>query len=116
MGGKIDWYYHRNGCKTCARTDGLIERAKLTIQRQINARKERLGPDDAVRLARSVAHVWVTRGKKVVHLDMKKDQPSDREIVKLLIGPSGNLRAPTIRRGKKLFVGYDEAGFEGQLV
>ena len=32
-----------------------------------------------------------------------------------LLGPSGNLRAPTVRRGRTLVVGFDEATYAAQL-
>lgn len=57
----------------------------------------------------------MARGKNVKHFNMKKDDVSDDELVKLMIGPSGNLRAPTVRRGKKLFVGFHPDEFERQV-
>ena len=88
----------------------------MIIVEQIDARKERIAKDAALKLARSTDHLWVARGKKVVYLNLKKDQPSDAELAKLLMGPSGNLRAPTIRRGKRLFVGFNEAAYEEHLL
>jgi hypothetical protein len=41
-----------------------------------------------------------------VHLDLARDAPADADLAKLVIGPSGNLRAPTIRRGNVLLVGF----------
>lgn len=73
-----------------------------------DARKEKIGPEGALELARSANTVIAAKGKKVVKFDMKKDSPSDEELTKVLIGPSGNLRAPTIRAGKKLFIGFNE--------
>jgi hypothetical protein len=43
-----------------------------------------------------------------VTLDLKKDKPSDETLTSVLIGPSGNLRAPTFRVGKTLVVGFHE--------
>jgi hypothetical protein len=39
---------------------------------------------------------------------MKKDKPDAETLAKLLVGPSGNLRAPTPRVGKTLVVGFNE--------
>lgn len=103
----IDWYYRRNGCRTCQRSDDFLAGEKCVIDEQSDARKERIAPAEAIRLARGVNQLWVTRGKAVLHFDMKRDPPTDAELKKLLIGPSGNLRAPTIRLGKKMFVGFD---------
>ena len=53
----------------------------------------------------------VSRGKKVTHLDLKACRPSRAELEALLIGPTGNLRAPTVRKGRTLLVGFDEAAY-----
>ena len=34
------------------------------------------------------------------------------ELLKLVLGPTGNLRAPTLRVGKKLVVGFNEEMYE----
>jgi len=43
---------------------------------------------------------------------MKKDAPADEELVKGIIGPSGNLRAPTIVVGKTMLVGFHPEAYE----
>ena len=47
------------------------------------------------------------RGKKLVHFDLKKDYDED-EVAGLILGRSGTLRAPVLRVGKKLIVGFNE--------
>jgi len=37
---------------------------------------------------------------------MNKDDPDDDVLAKGIIGPSGNLRAPTLKIGKTLIVGF----------
>jgi arsenate reductase-like glutaredoxin family protein len=66
-------------------------------------------------LARQAKVLWVARGKNVQRVDVSKDSPSDEELVKLLLGPTGNLRAPTIRHGKQLFVGFNPDLYESEL-
>lgn len=44
-------------------------------------------------------------------MDLKRGRPDDAELLKLLLGPSGNLRAPTSRVGRALLVGFDEATY-----
>lgn len=39
---------------------------------------------------------------------MNKDAPDDATPVAHLLGPTGNLRAPAIVRGKTLLVGFNE--------
>ena len=55
--------------------------------------------------------LYATKGKKVVHVDLRRDTPDRATLESLLIGPSGNLRAPTLRRGRTLLVGFDEATY-----
>ena len=73
-----------------------------------DAGKKRRGPQEALALARAAARVVVARGKKVVAFDMKKDPPDDATLLAHLLGPSGNLRAPTLRKGKTLLVGFSD--------
>ena len=61
-----------------------------------------------MKLASEVDEIYAAKGSKVVHLDLKTDKPSQDEVVALLLGPTGNLRAPTIRHGRKLIVGFNE--------
>ena len=68
-----------------------------------------------MRLARSVRHVFVARGKKLAHFDMQVNPPKDAELKQHLIGPSGNLRAPTVRVGDRLFVGFNPDEFAARL-
>jgi len=58
-----------------------------------------------------VDEVYATKGKKVVHVDLRCEKPDRATLESLLIGPSGNLRAPTLRRGRTLLVGFDEATY-----
>jgi hypothetical protein len=75
---------------------------------------------DALRLARQASDIYAAKGKSakgksVVHIDLKKDKPSDETLVQVLLGPTGNLRAPTLRVGKTLIVGFD-AEMYGKLL
>jgi len=46
---------------------------------------------------------------------MKKSPPPDAELKQLMLGPSGNLRAPTTRSGERLFVGFNSEEFADRL-
>jgi hypothetical protein len=65
-------------------------------------------PKEALAMARGAAELYVTKGKKVFHFNMQKDKPDDGTLLGVLIGPSGNLRAPTFKVGKTMVVGFDE--------
>ena len=64
----------------------------------------------ALALAREMNEIYATKGTNMIHLDMRTN-PSDDEVAALVVGPSGNLRAPTLRRGKTLLVGFDGATY-----
>jgi arsenate reductase-like glutaredoxin family protein len=75
-----------------------------------DAAKERKGRAEALALARSAGKLVVAKGKKVVTIDMK-DAPDDDTLAALLLGPTGNLRAPTLRQGRTLYVGFSEEAY-----
>lgn len=49
----------------------------------------------------------VAKGRKILSFDLKKDRPSDEEILELILGRSGALRAPSLRVGDTFVVGYN---------
>ncbi len=62
---------------------------------------------------REVDDLYVSRGKDkdVVHLDLRKEKPDTATLLRLLLRPTGNLRTPTLRKGRTLLVGFDEATY-----
>ena len=77
----------------------------------MDANKHKQGRGEALALAKSASVIHVSRGKKIVTLDMKKDPPDDATLLGHLLGPTGNLRAPTIKKGKTLYVGFNEEAY-----
>ena len=55
-----------------------------------------------------VNDLYIAKGKKILHFDLKGDRPADEELLALLLGRSGKLRAPAIRKGKRFIVGYNQ--------
>ena len=54
--------------------------------------------------------VLVGRGQQSRVFDMKELE-DDAELARALLGPSGNLRAPTLKVGDTLLVGWCEPGW-----
>ncbi|UCD16788.1 MAG: hypothetical protein JSV44_10060 [Candidatus Zixiibacteriota bacterium] len=48
------------------------------------------------------------KGRKATRFDMGNNRPDKEILLKHLLGPTGNLRAPTILKGKTLLVGFNE--------
>ncbi len=59
--------------------------------------------------------LYVAKGKKVLHLDLTAERPSDDDLLGLLLGRSGKLRAPAIRTGTRFVVGYNAEILETTL-
>ncbi|MCC6551763.1 MAG: hypothetical protein IT372_01920 [Polyangiaceae bacterium] len=81
----------------------------MEITETTDAKKVRLGAAEALAMARRATDVYVVKGKRVVHFDMRGGGPDDDELLAHLLGPTGNLRAPVVRRGGALLVGFDAA-------
>jgi arsenate reductase-like glutaredoxin family protein len=56
-----------------------------------------------------VSDLFVTKGKKTLHFDVASARPPDDELLALLLGRSGKLRAPAIKVSGRLLVGYNES-------
>jgi hypothetical protein len=73
----------------------------------------KLGRKDAADIAKKASVVIIAKGAKVS--EFKPGGRADREVVDAMLGPTGNLRAPTIRRGKIVLVGFNEEVFDKKL-
>lgn len=99
----------------CKKAQGFLESKSVKVADAVDASKDRRGREEALALARSADTVIVARGKKIVRFDMRHDPPNDDTLAAHVMGPTGNLRAPTIRHGKTLLVGFSEEAYEQLL-
>jgi arsenate reductase-like glutaredoxin family protein len=74
-----------------------------------------MGADDALTLARRAKQVVVAKGKKVTRFETKSALKKPDELAAAMLGPTGNLRAPTILSGKTLLVGFNEEAYAEQF-
>ena len=81
----------------------------------VDAKKNTLGASQALALVKDVDEIVATKGKQVIRLDLRREKPDVETLRGLLIGPSGNLRAPTLRVGRTLLVGFDEEAYRKRL-
>ncbi len=75
----------------------------------------KLGVDKARELAAGASKIIVAKGKKVTVFDMRKDPPDEATLMQHMLGATGNLRAPTIKRGKTLLVGFNQDEYDAVL-
>src|SRR5476649_2581688 len=97
---------------TCTRTQGFLAKRGIVATQVVNAKQQRMTARDALGLAAGVDHIYAAKGKRLVHLDLRKARHTRQELLAVLLGPTGNLRAPTLRVGRTLLVGFDEATYE----
>ncbi len=57
--------------------------------------------------------MFVAKGKRVSAFEPAGT--ASRELLDAMLGPTGNLRAPTIRRGKTVLVGFNEDLYREKL-
>lgn len=74
------------------------------IGEAVDARSVRMDEAAAWELLHRAAQITVATGKTVVHLKPKQD--GKEAILKQVMGPSGNLRAPALRVGDEFVVGF----------
>ena len=74
-----------------------------------------MGPKETLALLDGATELVAARGKKVERIDLRKGKPDKATLTRLMIGPSGNLRAPTVRVGKRILVGFDEESYSKVL-
>ena len=74
-----------------------------------SARKEPLSDEEAQALLDEVTVVRIARGKKIVESRASEVSPDD------LKGPSGKVRAPTVRVGSTLLVGFNRDALEALI-
>jgi arsenate reductase-like glutaredoxin family protein len=91
---------------TCKKAQEFLAQKDCTAKTQVNARKEPIDRDGTLELMQTVSRVVAVKGKKVLQFSLKKDQAPSDDLLSAVIGPSGNLRAPAIRKGKTLVVGF----------
>lgn len=72
----------------------------------------KLGRSDAAAIAKAANKIVVAKGKKVSEF---AGGSAKKDIVEAMLGPTGNLRAPTIRSGKTVLVGFNEDVFAEHL-
>ena len=86
-----------------------MEASSISIKDETPASKK-LQASDAKALLKAASTLQVAKGKKRSEFDVSKRVSADA--VAAMLGPTGNLRAPTMRVGKQIIVGYNDELFE----
>jgi hypothetical protein len=85
----------------------------MAVGETVRADKTKLGPAEALALAKKVKTVVAMKGKKIDVLDVKTANKA--ALLAVLLGPTGNLRAPTAIVGDTLLVGFNPSAYADVL-
>jgi len=75
---------------------------------------KKLGATDAAEIAKSATRIVVAKGTKVT--EYKPGGTPGKDVVEAMLGPTGNLRAPCIRAGKTVLVGFNDDAYRDVLL
>jgi arsenate reductase-like glutaredoxin family protein len=87
----------------------------VSVATELSTRTEVLGAARALELAARADELIAAKGNKVVRIDLRKERPGRAELLRLLLGPTGNLRAPTLLKGRTLLVGFNDEAYRAAL-
>ena len=97
----------------------FMEDHGITVRETVDARRESYDKKAGLALAKTNNKVLVAKGKKLLEFRLKagvvQGDESDVDLEKAIIGPSGRLRAPTLRKGKTLYVGFSDDLYQALL-
>jgi arsenate reductase-like glutaredoxin family protein len=100
---------------TFKKAQGFLGQESVAVSETVSAAKVRYTAKEALKLLDGIDKLIALRGKKIEIFDLKQDRPADDVLIAHLMGPTGNLRAPTARIGKTLVVGFNEEAYRDLL-
>ena len=84
----------------------MLNRNSIACETVADARKASLAEEEAWQVLAAAQEIIVAKGKKRLVFDPRRD--SRETILKETLGRSGTLRAPTLRIGDRLLVGFND--------
>lgn len=116
MAKPITFAFFRKNCKTCEKALAHLNALGVDLPDNAeDARKVRKTQEEMISLAKNHKRVISTKGTKVTEVDLKKEKPTPAALLGLMVGPSGNLRAPTISVSGTLLVGFTPDSYDQVL-
>ena len=88
----------------------MLANNNLKVAKIIDARKEKITADPAWELLKGVHELIIGKGKKF--LVFHPDQDKKETILNFCLGRTGNLRAPTIKTGDRIIVGFNDTMYQ----
>ena len=105
----IEYFYHRRACVMCHAARRYIDGYGLAVNTLIDADAQPVNADAAYDLARRASWVLAARGGQLARFSMTAEKPpTRRQLLDVILAPSGHLRAPTLLCRGYLVVGFHE--------
>ncbi len=89
---------------SCTRASKFLDAQNIEPRETIPASRK-LGRKEAAEMAKAAKRIVVAKGKKVTEF---AGGSAAKEVLEAMLGPTGNLRAPAIRSGKTVLIGFNE--------
>lgn len=116
MAKVINFAFFRKNCKTCEKALTFLQSIKISLPTNTeDARKIKKTQEEMIELAQKHKKIVSIKGKKAIEINIKNEEVTPAAILGLLVGPSGNLRAPTISVGPTLVIGFDPETYANYL-
>ncbi|HXV36918.1 MAG TPA: ArsC family (seleno)protein [Myxococcota bacterium] len=97
---------------SCTRASKFLD-ANGIEAREVVLASRKLGRNHAAELAAQASEVIVAKGTQL--RSFKPAGKPSRELLDAMLGPTGNLRAPAIRKGRLVLVGFNAELFAEKL-
>jgi hypothetical protein len=91
----------------------VFEEKSISIEIEVDAKKQTYTGEDVWTLVTGADKVYVASGQKIVEFDPANS--NKEEILKKITGRTGNLRAPTLKRGNVFYIGYNTDLYERMI-
>jgi arsenate reductase-like glutaredoxin family protein len=85
------------------------------VTETVDCNKVKFDAAAALKLLDGMQKLVAAKGKKIVEFNLKGERPTDEELIAVMIGPTGNLRAPTAKIGKTLLIGFNDEAYRTVL-
>ncbi len=87
-----------------------MEQAQIAIAVEVDAKKETIRAEEAWERLQQASRVLVGKGKMVQ--EYLPDQAEKEALMGVVLGRSGNLRAPALQIGDRYYIGYNEGMYK----
>lgn len=91
---------------------GVLKDKELAIEKEVNASNDTISGDEIWDLVKQSESIVVASGKKILEYSPSDDRD---EILAKISGRTGNLRAPSLKIGSSIYIGFNEEMYNNRI-